>query len=84
VTRFQKLLSTCLPKAWAAAIEAESRAWAITCQKWWHESNVRDAGGVRWKAAGNPVKLFRCPTCGPTMHQLHKKGSRTDPANGGM
>ncbi len=77
MTWVQMVITTCLPKRWAAAMEAESRAWAITCQKCGNESNVWDAGGVRWKAVGNPVKLFRCPTCGPALHRLEKRSSWT-------
>lgn len=70
----QRLIVRCVPRAWAAAMEAESRSWAIVCQKCGSESNVWDAGGIRYKAAGNPVKLFPCPNCGPSWHRLHKKG----------
>jgi predicted RNA-binding Zn-ribbon protein involved in translation (DUF1610 family) len=69
----QRLIVRCVPKKWAAAMEAESRAWAIVCQTCGNESNVWDAGGIRYKAAGNPLTLFRCPNCGPKMHRVFKK-----------
>lgn len=68
----QKLVSNLLPRPWAAAIEAESRAWMMRCPCG-HETSVWEAGGVRFKAAGNPVYLARCPRCGLTWHRLHKQ-----------
>jgi hypothetical protein len=73
MTWFQKLLVTCLPRKWSAAMEADSRAWAIVCQTCGSESNVWEAGGVRYKATGNSVKLFRCAVCGPSWHRLEKR-----------
>lgn len=73
MTWLQRLITTCLPGKWAEAMQAESRAWAIVCQTCGSESNVWDAGGVRWKATGSPVKLFRCPNCGPSWHRLYKR-----------
>jgi hypothetical protein len=72
MTLIQKLVTTVLPRRWAAAIEADSRAWMARCPCG-HEMSVWDAGGIRYKAAGNPVKLFPCPHCGPTWHRLYKK-----------
>jgi hypothetical protein len=69
----QKLALAVLPKKWAASVEAESRAWMIRSpcgfeRSWW------DAGGIRWKAAGNPRRLMRCPKCGQmTWHTISKK-----------
>lgn len=69
----QKLVVRCLPNRWATAIEAESRRWVMTCSTCGHETSVWEAGGVRWKAAGNPVRRHACPNCGPTAHKLHKR-----------
>ncbi len=75
----QAFVTRCLPKRWAAAIEDESRRWRVVCQTCGTESNVWDAGGVRYKAAGNPVKLFRCRHCGPTWHRLHLRPADPPP-----
>lgn len=68
-----------LPKAWADAIEAESRQWMMRCSCG-HEISVWDAGGVRYKAAGNPVRLWLCPTCGYTKHTVYKKDVPPSPS----
>lgn len=69
----QRLITGLLPRKWAAAIEADSRAWVMTCQTCGYETSVWDAGGIRFAAAGHPVRRFRCPNCGPTAHRLHKR-----------
>ena len=43
-------------------MEADSRLWMLRCscgfeQSWW------DAGGIRWKAVGNPRRWKQCPQC---------------------
>ena len=75
----QKIVKTLLPRRWAAAIEAESRAWVMRCPCG-HETSVWEAGGIRYRAAGNPVRLARCPHCGITWHRLHKRPA--NPADG--
>ena len=68
----QSLITSLLPQKWAEAIEAESRAWMMQCPCG-NEISVWCAGGIRYKAAGNPRRLYRCPACGErTMHRLHK------------
>jgi hypothetical protein len=62
-----------LPRRWAEAIEAESRAWMMVCPCG-HEVSVWDAGGVRYKASGNPRRRALCPRCGErTWHTVVKK-----------
>lgn len=78
----QWFVTRLLPRRWGAVIEAESRAWEIVCQTCGHESNVWAEGGVRYKAAGDPVKLFRCPNCGPAWHRLHKRPAAAGGAEG--
>jgi transposase-like protein len=72
MTLLQKLVLSLVPKKWAASLEAESRSWMIRCPCG-HEQSVWDAGGIRWKAAGKPRWLHRCPRCGLTWHTLYKK-----------
>jgi hypothetical protein len=68
----QSFVKAVLPRRWAAAVEAESRSWVMRCDCG-RETSVWDAGGIRYKAAGNPVRLFACPKCGVTPHRLYKK-----------
>lgn len=48
----------------AAAMEAHSRAWMVQCPDCGFERSIWDLGGIRYKAAGNPRMLVRCPNCG--------------------
>jgi hypothetical protein len=59
----QKLLLAVLPGASAKSMEAESREWIYTCPCG-HTCSVWDLGGVRWKAAGTPGRVMKCPRCG--------------------
>lgn len=68
----QRLVYAIFPKRWAAAMEAESRRWIMVCPCG-RETSIWDAGGVRYKAVGNPKRLYRCPQCGLTMHRLEKR-----------
>ena len=57
----------------AAAAEAESRAWLVTCPNCGFSRSVWDLGGVRYKAAGTARRAMRCPQCGQTgWHLVHK------------
>jgi phage terminase large subunit GpA-like protein len=47
-----------------AAMEAESRAWMVSCPHCGFERSVWDTGGVRYKAAGTSRNYMRCPNCG--------------------
>lgn len=60
----QRVLLRMLPW-WAPAMEAESRAWTSTCACG-RSFSVWDAGGIRFKAKGNPTTTLRCPACGTT------------------
>jgi len=68
----QKLLKAVLPDAWAKSMEAESREWICICPCG-HARSVWDMGGIRWKAAGNPRRLMKCPGCGQlTWHVISR------------
>jgi hypothetical protein len=60
----QKFLLSILPKSWAADMEARSRSWFMRCKECGFEQSVWEAGGIRWKAAGNPVRYLFCQQCG--------------------
>lgn len=73
MTFIQKRLKAWLPARWAAAIEAESREWVLQCPCG-HEVSVWEAGGIRYKARGNPRKLRTCPQCGQrTWHRVIRR-----------
>jgi hypothetical protein len=68
----QKLVLGVLPAAWAKSMETESREWMCTCPCG-HSRSVWDLGGIRWKAAGNPRQLMKCPACGKlTWHVISR------------
>lgn len=54
---------TFFPRTYVA-MEAESREWIVHCPKCGHEVSVWDIGGIRYKAAGEPVWRRRCLGCG--------------------
>ena len=70
MTAIQKLMMRLLPAKWAASMEEESRSWMASCPGCGSEKSVWELGGIRWKAAGSPSMLLRCPACGKTA--LHK------------
>lgn len=68
----QKFFIGLFPR-WAKDIEAESRRWMMRGECG-HEYSVWDAGGVRWKAGGNPRRYRRCLQCGrASWHVVYKK-----------
>lgn len=64
MSRTQKFFMAILPSAWAASAERESKQWIMQCPNCKFEISVWDAGGIRWKAAGEPRRLMSCPKCG--------------------
>ena len=65
MTRFQKLLMTVLPRAWAEDLRAESESWKIRCLRCGASKSVWEAGGVRWKAKSRGKRMIvRCSQCG--------------------
>jgi hypothetical protein len=63
VSFVQKLILAAVPRSWAAAMEAESKAWIARCESCGGERSIWDLGGIRWKAAGRPRRRFECPGC---------------------
>ncbi len=69
-----------LPANLAADIEAKSRAWKLVCRACGHVTSYWEIGGIRWKAAGNPHKRFRCAACGRvTWHRTEYHPSTDEP-----
>ena len=81
----QKLVTAIVPRSVAQDMEAESRTWQMRCPRG-HEFSVWDAGGIRYKAAGKPTRLMRCPHCGArSWATLYRQGENaptaTDPGD---
>jgi prepilin-type N-terminal cleavage/methylation domain-containing protein/prepilin-type processing-associated H-X9-DG protein len=73
MTLIQKIFVRVLPRKWAEDMEAESRRW-MHCCRCGYERSCRDAGGIRWPAAGAVRNLMECPRCGQmTWHTCHQK-----------
>ncbi|MBI4671696.1 MAG: hypothetical protein HY741_08530 [Chloroflexi bacterium] len=66
MSKLQSILLSILPASWAQDAEGESRQWIMQCPTCGYENSVWDAGGIRWKAAGNPRRRMKCPSCGQT------------------
>lgn len=80
--KLQDILVNVLPDSWAASMEQESRGWYMRCPCG-AETSVWDMGGVRWKAAGNPVRNGRCASCGRNfMGQLYQRPGVRGPGSG--
>jgi len=63
----QKFITTLFSKRLANQIKAESQSWIMRCKIW-------ESGGVRYGAAGNPIRKYPCPTCGRwTWHSVERK-----------
>ncbi len=72
-----------LPRKWAAALEAESRQWLLVCPSCGHERSYWDIGGIRYKAAGRPRNLLKCPECGRrTWHHTIRADEDRPPLDG--
>jgi|GEM_PF-1144679 len=75
----QKLFKSVLPSNLAKSMEAESREWMVRCNDCGNEISVWDAGGIRWKASGNPIRRIKCPKCDKvSSHSVYKKNSSAE------
>ncbi|MEZ5427263.1 MAG: hypothetical protein R2747_13420 [Pyrinomonadaceae bacterium] len=81
MTFVQKLFTAILPRAWTESMRAESLEWMIKCPDCGFERSVWEAGGVRWKAKGNPRRRMVCVQCGGrTWHTICRKTDESDSA----
>lgn len=62
MNRLQKFITSVVPQSWAASMEADSRAWKISCTCGF-ERSIWESGGIRWSAKGSPKTWGRCPNC---------------------
>jgi len=68
-----KFLRFILPARAFAAVEAGTRQWLIECPCG-HKQDFGDAGGVRYKAVGEPWQWLSCPACSQAKwHKVRKK-----------
>jgi len=68
-----RLLKFILPARAFAAVRTGTKLWLIECSCG-QKRDYWDAGGVRYKAAGQPKTLARCSACGKLgMHRVRKK-----------
>ena len=68
-----RFLRFILPAKAFAAVREGTKLWLAECPCG-HKHDIWDAGGIRYKAAGEPRKLAHCPACGKaTMHKIRKK-----------
>lgn len=73
LSRTQRVFNRFAGPQAAAAMEAHSRAWLVQCPDCGFERSIWDLGGIRYKAAGTPRMLVRCPSCGRSgWHKVHK------------
>ena len=68
------ILRRILPAAAYKAIEAGTRQWEQKCSDCGHGQDFWEAGGVRYKATGEPSTLSYCEACQKMkMHKIRKK-----------
>ena len=68
-----KFLKFILPAKAFAAVEAGTRQWLIECPCG-HKRDYWEAGGVRFKAVGEPRQWSPCLQCGKwKWHKVRKK-----------
>lgn len=76
----QRFFKAVFPKSWGVDMEAQSRLWMVRCPCGYAKS-MWELGGIRWKAAGQPRMLKKCPACGKrTWHKVSKEAGPTEPA----
>jgi len=69
----QRFLKWLLPARWFEAIRTGTKLWVAECPCG-HVRDYWEAGGIRYKAAGEPRQIAKCPACGKmTWHRVRKK-----------
>lgn len=73
MNRMQKFITGIVPRAWAEAMEADSRKWMMTCSACGAQRSIWEAGGIRWNSRGSSATITRCFQCGKLVtHSLRK------------
>lgn len=73
MTLIQKLITSLVPRSWAQDMEADSQAWKMRCPNCNYAVSIWEMGGIRWKAIGNPRRLWRCRHCGQISWHIIKR-----------
>ncbi len=74
MSSIQRFLKKILPDSWAESMERESSEWFICCSECDFEKSVWEAGGIRWKAAGETKTKANCANCEQnTWHKIYRK-----------
>jgi hypothetical protein len=74
----RSLVFAVVSKKTAAAMEAESRRWVMTCPCGF-ETSIWEMGGIRYKAIGTPWKIARCAKCRRIITGFLTKRPEADP-----
>lgn len=70
-----KFLRFILPTRAFEAVKAGTKEWLMECPCG-YKQDFWDAGGVRYKAVGEPRQLYKCTKCGKAKwHKIRKKTS---------
>ncbi len=73
MSTIQKIIRFFVSAETFSKMESASKKWYFHCECG-NECNIWEIGGIRYKAAGNPIKAARCPKCHKVaMRKLHKK-----------
>jgi hypothetical protein len=68
-----RLLKALLPAKAFDALRRGTREWLTEC-RCGHVRDYWDAGGIRYKATGEPRRAVYCPVCGKnTLQKIRKK-----------
>lgn len=74
MTVVQKFLKKIVPASLSASMEKETREWMLQCVICGAEKSGWEAGGIRWKASGNPKRRMFCEYCKQnSTHQVYRK-----------
>ena len=57
-----KFLRFLLPSSWFEAVRRGTKEWLAECPEG-HVWDFWDGGWIRYKAAGKPRRMLRCPQC---------------------
>ena len=69
----RKILEFLLPDRAFSAIREGTKLWLIEC-RCGHKQDFWEAGGIRYKAVGEPRQLYKYPKCrNITLHKVRRK-----------
>ncbi len=75
MARLRDIVLFLAPQRLRTAMEAETREWIVECDTGHGKRNLRDLGGLRYKASGRPTIRVTCSVCGTRRTMtLHRPG----------